>query len=106
MKDLGTSELDWVELRDFITYMPVDSALMSVLAGWDSNIRFSQVLAAQQINEIRMFAAGFSGQQPELLDLTGSGEDTNSLMSLQHKPSRLSVAELNKRIGWTQPDEK
>lgn len=74
---------------------------MSVLAGWDSNIRFSQVLTGQQINEIRMFAAGFSGQKPELLDLTGSRRDANSLMSLRHKPQRLTVEELNKRIGWT-----
>lgn len=90
-----------MDLRDFITYMPMDSALMSALAGWDSNIRFSQVLAAQQINEIRMFAAGFSGQKPELLDLTGSKNSTNNLMDLKHKPQRLSVEELNKRIGWT-----
>ena len=89
-----------MELRDFITYMPVDSALMSAMAGWSSNIRFSHVLSAQQINEIRLFAAGFSGQKPDLLDLMDSKNSKNSLMDLQHKPERLSIAELNKRIGW------
>lgn len=77
--------------------MPVDSALMSAMAGWSNNIRFSHVLSAQQINEIRLFSAGFSGQKPDLLDLTDS---KNSLIDLQHKPERLSIAELNKRIGW------
>lgn len=97
---MGTSELDWVELRDFITYMPVDSALMSAMAGWSNNIRFSHVLSAQQINEIRLFSAGFSGQKPDLLDLTDNKNSKNSLIDLQHKPERLSIAELNKRIGW------
>jgi hypothetical protein len=94
LRDLGGERFDWSDLRDFVAYTPLDSALSAELAGWTRGVRYQNLVETATVNQLRAFQASFTGTKPSIIDLLRTATDSG------RRYRKLPISELNKRIGW------